>query len=171
MGQTLRVVHFVNQFFGGLGGEEQANVPVTVRDGPVGPGRLLQQALGAEGAVVATLVGGDNYLTEQREAALVTVGAALADLRPDVLVAGPAFDAGRYGVACGEVCQLAGQLGIPAVTAMYPENPGVPLYRRDVPIVPTAANAAGMATARDSVCSPAAAMSENAIGASTNMKA
>lgn len=147
MGQTVRVVHAINQFFGGLGGEEQANVPVVVRDGPVGPGRALQQALGERGTVVATLIGGDNYLTEQRDAALATIRAALADLRPDVLVAGPAFDAGRYGVACGEVCRLAGELGIPAVTAMHPENPGVPLFRQAVPIVPTSKNAAGMAPA------------------------
>jgi glycine reductase len=147
MSETVRLVHYVNQFFGGIGGEEQANIPVVVRDGPVGPGRALQQALGAEGAVVATLIGGDNYLTEQRDAALATIRTALAEHQPDALVAGPAFDAGRYGVACGEVCRLAGELGIPAVTAMYPENPGVPLYRRDVPIVPTSSNAAGLAAA------------------------
>ena len=32
MGGPLRVVHYVNQFFGGIGGEEKANVPVEVRE-------------------------------------------------------------------------------------------------------------------------------------------
>ena len=147
MSQTVRVVHYINQFFGGLGGEEQANAPIEIRDGPIGPGRLLQQELGERARVVATAIGGDNYLSEQRDAALASMRAALTDLRPDVVIAGPAFDAGRYGVACGEVCRLAGELGMPAVTAMYPENPGVALFRRDVPIVPTGNNAAGMAQA------------------------
>ena len=43
---ALRVVHFVNQFFGGIGGEQAANVALEVREGPVGPGRLLQELLG-----------------------------------------------------------------------------------------------------------------------------
>ena len=32
----VRVVHYLNQFFGGIGGEEKADVPVEVRlgDGP-----------------------------------------------------------------------------------------------------------------------------------------
>src|SRR5919197_1201094 len=100
----LRVVHYLNQFFGGVGGEEQANRPVEVRPGPAGPGRALQPLLGARGAVVATLVGGDNYAAESRDEALRTVRAALDELRQDVVVAGPAFDAGRYGVACAEGC-------------------------------------------------------------------
>ena len=46
MNRPLRVVHYVNQFFAGIGGEEQAHVGVSVRDGAVGPGRALQQSLG-----------------------------------------------------------------------------------------------------------------------------
>lgn len=137
---TVRVVHFLNQFFGGLGGEEQAGRAITTREGPVGPGRALQQVLGDDGTVVATLIGGDNYVTEQREAALASARAALKELKPSVVVAGPAFDAGRYGLACGEICKLAGELGIPAVTAMHPENPGVISFKREIVIVPTGAN-------------------------------
>ncbi|HUX86995.1 MAG TPA: glycine/sarcosine/betaine reductase selenoprotein B family protein, partial [Chloroflexota bacterium] len=39
---SLRVVHYLNQFFAGIGGEDQANLPVQIRDGAIGPGRLLQ---------------------------------------------------------------------------------------------------------------------------------
>jgi betaine reductase len=145
MGDPVRVVHYVNQFHGGVGGEERANAPVEIRDGVAGPGRALQRALGERGAVVATIVGGDNYMTESRAEALRTVRAALERLAPDVVVAGPAFDAGRYGLACGEVCQLAGQMGIPSVTAMHPENPGVVAFRRDMLVVPTGATAADTA--------------------------
>ena len=135
--RQFAVIHYVNQFFGGIGGEESAGLSIQVRDGPTGPGRLLQQKLGAEGRVVATIVGGDNYVAENRELALTAIREALERFRPDVVVAGPAFDAGRYGVACGEVCLLAQERGIPAITAMYPENPGFTTNRRHLLCVPT----------------------------------
>jgi len=39
-------------------------------------------------------------------------------------MAGPAFNAGRYGIACGAVCKMVqDRLGISAVTGMYQEIP------------------------------------------------
>jgi glycine reductase len=140
----ITVVHYLNQFFAGLGGEEKANLPVQVRDGSVGPGRLLQRELDERGTVVATIVAGDNYLNEQRDEALPTVHQILEEYRPNAVVAGPAFDAGRYGLACGEVVKLAEGLGIPAITAMHPENPGVIAFRRETTILPTGSNPAEM---------------------------
>ena len=50
--------------------------------------------------------------------------------KADLFIAGPAFNAGRYGVACGDICKAVSQeLDIP-VHGMYIENPGVTLYRR-----------------------------------------
>jgi glycine reductase len=139
------VVHYLNQFFGGIGGEEAADLPIQVRHGPVGPGRLLQQDLGVRGRVVASIVGGDNYVAENRDEARAAVREILARVRPDVVVAGPAFDAGRYGLACGEVCLLAWELQIPSVTAMYPENPGFTTRRRELLCIPTGRAATDMA--------------------------
>ena len=144
MANPLRVVHYVNQFFGGVGGEEKANMPVEVRKGAIGPGRLFQQLLGEQGTVVATIICGDNYFSEQQDYALGAVKQALEEARPDVLIAGPAFDAGRYGLACGAVCQAAQDMSISSVCAMHPENPGVLTYRRSVFIVPTGASPAEM---------------------------
>lgn len=42
----MRVVHYVNQFFGGIGGEEAAGSPLEERGHAVGPGLLLEQILG-----------------------------------------------------------------------------------------------------------------------------
>ena len=61
----LRVVCFVNQFFGQLGGEEKAGVGPQVTDGAVGAARAVQQVLGEAGTVVATVICGDNYTAEQ----------------------------------------------------------------------------------------------------------
>ena len=36
--RKLSVLHFLNQFFGGVGGEEQAGLPPELREGPLGRG-------------------------------------------------------------------------------------------------------------------------------------
>src|SRR6266511_6073740 len=100
MSAPLRIVHYVNQFFAGIGGEDQAHLGVSARDGAVGPGRALQHALGDAAEVVATLVCGDNFMSERQDEALAAIAAALRRLAPDVVVAGPAFGSGRYGLAC-----------------------------------------------------------------------
>jgi len=144
METPVRVVHYLNQFFGGIGAEEHANTPVQVRDGPVGPGRALQQMLGESGSVVATIICGDNYFVEETEAASQTVREALERIQPSVVVSGPAFDAGRYGMACGLISGLATELGIPSVTAMHPDNSGIVVYGKDMIAIPTGVDAAEM---------------------------
>lgn len=144
MSTPLRVVHFINQFFAGIGGEAAANMPVEVRREPVGASRALAAALGDGGRVVAVIVGGDNFMNDERERAREMVRAALRAERPDVVVAGPAFEAGRYSIGCAEACRVAAAEGIPAVTAMHPSAPGAMMYRTEVLIVPTSANAADM---------------------------
>ena len=143
---SIRVVHYINQFFAGIGGEEEAYAPLEVREGPVGPGRALQQALGDAGSVVGTIVAGDNYFVEEQDKALPQTAQALDELKPDLVVAGPAFDAGRYGLACALVCKEASERGIAAVTGMHPENVGVLTYRRDIVAVPSGLSVAELAS-------------------------
>ena len=50
----LRVVHYLNQFFGQVGGEEQAGIPPRAVEGPVGPGLALQRHLGEAGTLGST---------------------------------------------------------------------------------------------------------------------
>jgi glycine reductase len=142
---TYRVVHYINQFFAGIGGEEMASHAPESREGMVGPGQALQAALGDEAAVVGTVICGDGYYAENMEEARARVLEMIRVFEPDAVVAGPAFNAGRYGTACGSVCDaVASELGIPVVTGMYGENPGVDLYRKTVYIVPTADSARGL---------------------------
>jgi betaine reductase len=91
---------------------------------------------------------GDDYFAEKTEEAADEVLRLMKPYDPDAVIAGPAFHAGRYGVACGAICQLVQKvLCIPAVTGMYKENPGVDLYRRDIYIVETGDSARGMTEA------------------------
>ncbi len=133
-----KVVHYLNQFFGQIGGEEKADIPPLIKEGAIGPGKALQQALGEEGEIVATVICGDGYFADNIDVAAEKVVELISPYKPDVFVAGPAFNAGRYGIACGASCSAVRErLGIPVITAMYEENPGLDLYRKRVYIIPT----------------------------------
>lgn len=144
MSDPKRVVHYLNQFFGGLGGEDKAGAGVEVRAGVVGPGLALRQALGDGYEIVATIICGDNYFADHQAQARDEIRARLAELHPDVLVAGPAFNAGRYGLACAAVSKAAAKQGLMVVTGMHPENPGAEVAREGIYVATTAASAGGM---------------------------
>lgn len=146
----LRVVHYINQFFAQIGGEEKADYPAELRVGEVvGPGMALMQKFGDEAEIVATVVCGDSYFNENLDKATADILEMVKSQKPDVFVAGPAFNAGRYGVACGTIAAaVQEQLGIPSVTGMYVENPGADMFKTKVYIVSTKNSAAGM---RDAV--------------------
>ena len=152
--KKYKIVHYINQFFAGIGGEEKADYKPELREGNVGPGLALDTALGEDYEVVATIICGDNYFGENLEAATDTVLEMVKKYNPDVFVAGPAFNAGRYGVACGTICKAVEErLGIPSVTAEYEENPGVDMFRKDVIIVKTGNSAADMRKAVKNIAS------------------
>lgn len=133
-----RVVCYINQFFGQIGGEEMAHVGFSVKQEAVGPARLFQELLRERCEVVGTVICGDNYFAEDTERGAAEGLALVRALKPDLFIAGPAFNAGRYGISCGCMASAVGrELHIPTVTGMFPENPAVELYRKDTYIVRT----------------------------------
>jgi glycine reductase complex component B subunit gamma len=146
--KKMRVVHYLNQFFGQVGQEEKAGVGFLIKEGPVGPGVALQNILGERGKVVATIVCGDNYFSENIQEAAEAGLRLIEPYAPDLLLAGPAFESGRYGMACGAICKsVQARLKVPAITGMFDENPGVNLYRGSVYICRTDRNALKMVEA------------------------
>ncbi len=144
----LKVVHYINQFFANIGGEEMAHIPAELRDGIVGPGLAFQQAFKDEAEIVATVVCGDSYFNENLEEAKSNIIEMVKKYKPDLFIAGPAFNAGRYGVACGTIAQaVKDELGIPVLTGMYIENPGADMFKNSLYIVSTKNSAAGMRNA------------------------
>lgn len=142
---SYKVVHYINQFFGQVGSEEMADYPAEKRQGPVGPGIAFSMAFGDEATITATIVCGDSWYNENLDLAKKTVLDMVREEEPDLFIAGPAFNAGRYGVACGSIADaVQTELGIPAVTGMYVENPGADMFREKVYTVATGDNAAGM---------------------------
>lgn len=147
--EKIRVVHYINQFFAGIGGEEKADYKPEVREGVVGPGMALNAGFKGEAEIVATVICGDSYFNENLEEAKKEVIEMVKKYNPDLFIAGPAFNAGRYGVACGTITDaVQSELGIPVLTGMYEENPGADMFKKSVYIVSTKNSAAGM---RDAV--------------------
>jgi glycine reductase len=141
----IKVVHYINQFFAGIGGEEKADIAPEAREGVVGPGMALNGALGEEAEIVGTIICGDSYFNENLEEAQATILEMVKKFEPDMFIAGPAFNAGRYGAACGAISTFVEQqLNIPVLTAMYVENPGVDMFKKDLYIVETGNSAAAM---------------------------
>lgn len=147
--EAMRLMHYLNQFFAGVGSEAKADVPVYSHKGPLGPGKRLQDLLGDSANIVVTSYCGDNYFANHEDEALTSILQVAKEHNIRMLVAGPAFQAGRYGFACIEVCHsLSNSLGLDCVTAMNIENPGVGFYRqykdRKVFLFPTMKEVRGM---------------------------
>ena len=145
MGQQIKVVYYTNQFFGQIGGEEAAGIAPLLKQEAVGPGQEIEKLLTSEATVVATIIAGDNYVAQDLDKGALEVADILKDIDFDILLAGPAFTSGRYGMACGAVCKAVNQkLHKHTVTAMHPENPGVEMYKAATYIVPCGKMAANM---------------------------
>ena len=87
----IRVVHYINQFFANIGGEEKADYPAELRVGEVvGPGLALAQKFGDEAEIVATIVCGDSYFNENLEKAKAEILEMVKGQNADLFIAGPA---------------------------------------------------------------------------------
>ncbi len=120
----MKIVHYVNQFFAGMGGEDSAGTGPELRDGAVGPGRKLANLLGDEHEIVATAVCGDDYAASHPEFAADLVTQAKGR-GAEMIAAGPAFTSGRYGMACARMAAAASEAGLIGLAAMHPDNPGL----------------------------------------------
>ena len=143
----LRALCYINQFYAGIGGEEFAHEGMHVYDEPKGPGVGLQGLWKGEMKVVRTIAVGDNFFNtdESYESIRGEILDLVRESAPDVVIAGPSFNAGRYGVACGKFCELIRtELGIPTVVSMFHGNPGVEMYVKDSYIIDSPETAAGM---------------------------
>ena len=73
MMSKLKVVHYINQFFAGVGGEEKADIKPYVEEKVMGPGMALNGQFKGEAEIVATIVCGDSYFGENIEEAKAAI--------------------------------------------------------------------------------------------------
>jgi glycine reductase len=129
-----KAILYINQFFGQIGGEEKADFAPEIREGQVGPAMQYAKELDAE--LTHTIICGDNFMGSNTDEAVATILGFLEDKEFDIFIAGPAFQAGRYGVACGTICKAVKEkFGVPVVTSMNVENPGVEMFKKDMYIL------------------------------------
>ncbi|MGF6376087.1 betaine reductase [Clostridiales Family XIII bacterium PM5-7] len=137
-----KILFYTNQFFGQIGGEEFAYQEPFVEDGIRGNANAFAPKIEG-GEIVATIVCGDNYFVENMDVCKDFIKKQVEKYQPDILMAGPAFNAGRFGIACCEVCKLVqGTYNIPSITGLYWENPGVEMYKADCYIMEVGKSAA-----------------------------
>ena len=129
-----KAILYINQFFGQIGGEDQAGIEPQIHEGQVGPAMQFAKDLDAE--ITHTIICGDNYMGSNTEEAVATILGMLEGKEMDIFLAGPAFQAGRYGVACGTICKAVKEkYNVPVVTSMNVENPGVEMFKKQMYIL------------------------------------
>lgn len=138
------IIYYVNQFFGQIGGEEKAHIAPEFREGVVGPSMGFEKELGEELKVFGTIICGDNYYNENKEEADAFLKDIYEKYKPDLVVAGPAFNAGRYGMACAGVAEYFDSVGVPVISGMYNENPGLESSRKVAYVISTGNAATAM---------------------------
>ena len=129
-----KAILYINQFFGQIGGEDQADFAPAIREEKIGPALEYAKTLHAE--ITHTIICGDNYMGSHTETAVNEILEMLADKEFDLFLAGPAFQAGRYGVACGTICKaVKDRYHVPVLTSMNEENPGAEMFKHDMYIL------------------------------------
>lgn len=127
-----KAIVYLNQFFGQIGGESSADHQPEIKEGGVGPALELNRQL-QHAEVTHTVVCGDNYIVENEKQAVKQILELLSDKEFDIFISGPAFKAGRYGLACGAVNRAVHDaFSVPVITSMHAENPGVDMYKKDM---------------------------------------
>lgn len=129
-----KAIVYINQFFGQIGGEDKADFEPELHEGQVGPAMAMAGQLHAE--ITHTIICGDNCMGSRTDWAVETIMGMLEDKEFDIFIAGPAFQAGRYTVACGTICKAVKEkFGVPVLTSMNEETPGVNMFKKDMYIM------------------------------------
>ncbi len=138
-----KAILYINQFFGQIGGEDKADFSPVIKEGLVGPAIELNKNLNAQ--VTHTIICGDNFMGSNTEEAVNIILDFLKDKEFDIFIAGPAFQAGRYGAACGTICKVIKEkFNVPVISSMHEENPGVEMFKKDMYILKGGKSAAKM---------------------------
>jgi glycine reductase len=134
---AYKVVHFINQFFAGIGGEEMGGHKPEARKGFVGPGQALNAVLGPEAEIVGTVICGDTYFADNLEKAEKEVLDLIASFAPDAVSRSCFHSRALRYCLWGGMRGGRKEPGDPDRFGMYPEEPRgrhvpqVDLYRQN----------------------------------------
>ena len=92
MADKIRIVHYINEFFAGIGVRGRAPRRWTSAKDRRDPGWGITQAIGAEMEIVRTIWCGDNLVNQEQERILQGIEKLVREAKPDLVVAGPGFE-------------------------------------------------------------------------------
>lgn len=120
----MKVLMIFDQIQAGLGGKENAGLPLGGKTMAIGSASMLEPSLKkVEAKVIGTLYCGDGFFKDNKEEVIKKICAMAKKMNPDVVICGPAFNYAGYAymsaVLAKEITKLT---GIPAVAAMSQEN-------------------------------------------------
>lgn len=139
-----KIVFYTNQFFGQIGGEDKAYTEPQFHSGPIGNANAFSDKL-EDAEIIATIICGDNYYVENMDKVKAFIKDKLANTEFDFFIAGPAFNAGRFGIACADVCSfIKNEYNVEAITGLYEENPAVEMYKKNIYILRVGKSAAAI---------------------------
>lgn len=142
---------YLNQFFSQIGSEDMASTKPIWKEEKNNVSLLFEKQL-KNTEIIGTIICGDNYFNENKDKALKDIFEIIKNKEFDFFIAGPAFNAGRYAMACAELCkEINKEYSIPAVTGMYHENPAVNIFKKDVYIIKTKKTARDMRNASEKI--------------------
>jgi len=93
----IRIIHFLNQFFSGVGGENKGDAVVDAREEALGSGKRFLILLGYAAEIVVTAYCGDGYLAIHYDEALEDIIQISREHNVRMVVVDPAFASDRYG--------------------------------------------------------------------------
>ncbi len=143
--KKIKCILYINQFFAQVGGEDMADYEPEIREGCVGPALAYKAFFGDNAEITHTVICGDNYMGSHPDEAISKIMKLLEGREIDIFFAGPAFRAGRYGFACGTICNaIKEKYNVPVYTSMDEENPGVEMFKKQMIIFRGSSSAASM---------------------------
>lgn len=121
----IRVLCITNHFFAGLDTDKTDVEPYFTKDIPnITKGIDEYVNSKANASVIGTLVVPDNTFENQYKDMIESlIMNVIQNEKPDIIICGPAFNAGKFAKNCCKICLLIlEKFGLPAVTSIYPEN-------------------------------------------------
>lgn len=145
----IPTVIYMNQFYAGIGAEEQANIPPVVSDKVVGPAKLVEND--ARFRICKIIYCGDDYAYNNIDELKSLVARVLGEYKKVLFIASPSFSATEFSAINLKLCDyVQSVLRIETVTGMYADmykknKADTPFnYYNHLDVVSTKNSAAGM---------------------------
>ncbi|GAU76307.1 GrdB-related putative oxidoreductase [Fusibacter sp. 3D3] len=123
----LKVIAIYDQIQSGMGTKDDKMLPLGGKNTSIGPSVMMEKFLKANDLkVVACLYCGTGTYLENKTKVSQKICEKLEQLKPDIVICGPAFDYSDYAMMCAELAVAINQTtSVPAIASMAKENEAI----------------------------------------------